>query len=141
MVRSRPIWGQSGWKGLDGTVILTQFMGFSHVRPQRPKLSRMERNDVTCCSKMGCGEPFRGKGLVRRSRRGRYGRSRHGEAVKRVTVHTLRHSFATHLLVGGVDIRQVQELLGHAHVETTMIYLHVAKGLRAPPKSPLDLLG
>ena len=37
-------------------------------------------------------------------------------------------------------IRQVQELLGHAHVETTMIYLHVAKGLRAPPKSPLDLL-
>ncbi|HRR33331.1 MAG TPA: tyrosine-type recombinase/integrase [Kiritimatiellia bacterium] len=39
------------------------------------------------------------------------------------------------------DIRQVQELFGHTHVETTMIYTHVAKGLRAPPKSPLDLLG
>jgi integron integrase len=59
---------------------------------------------------------------------------------KRVSIHTLRHSFATHLLMQGVNIREVQELLGHKSVETTMIYTHVVRTMSARPKSPLDTL-
>ncbi|MBN1268742.1 MAG: integron integrase [Kiritimatiellae bacterium] len=67
--------------------------------------------------------------------------ARAAKIVKPVSVHTLRHSFATHLLLHGVDIRQIQDYLGHQNVETTMIYTHVVRDLRAPAKSPLDMLG
>ena len=57
---------------------------------------------------------------------------------KRVTAHSLRHSYATHLLLRGVDIRSIQELLGHADVRTTEIYTQLARAMRGEITSPLD---
>ncbi len=69
------------------------------------------------------------------------------QAVKRVGInktgvclHTLRHSYATHLLEDGLDIISIKELLGHERIETTLVYLHVANCSRQQKKSPLDTL-
>ncbi len=59
---------------------------------------------------------------------------------KDVSVHTLRHSFATHLLEGGTDLRYIQKILGHQHSKTTEIYTHVSTKSIGKIKSPLDNL-
>ncbi len=65
---------------------------------------------------------------------------RRARIAKRVTAHSLRHSFATHLLESGTDIRIIQVLLGHSHLETTARYAQVATGLIAGTPSPFDRL-
>jgi len=63
---------------------------------------------------------------------------KYAKILKRVTPHTLRHSYATHMLEDGVDLRYIQSLLGHSRPETTMIYTHVTKKDLLKIKSPLD---
>ena len=66
--------------------------------------------------------------------------TRKAGVMKEASCHTLRHSFATHLLESGVDIRYIQQLLGHAKLQTTQIYTHVSGNAMANIKSPLDEL-
>ncbi len=65
---------------------------------------------------------------------------KHSGIPKEITTHSLRHSYATHLLEMGLDIMSVKDLLGHADIQTTLTYLHVAQLGRQKPFSPLDRL-
>ncbi len=60
------------------------------------------------------------------------------EPPRRVTAHVLRHSYATHMILRGVDIRSIQQLLGHSDVRTTEIYTELARAMRGEITSPLD---
>ncbi|MFM9964417.1 MAG: tyrosine-type recombinase/integrase, partial [Planctomycetaceae bacterium] len=67
-------------------------------------------------------------------------RSAQPPIFKRVTSHTLRHSFATHMMNNRVPLREIQEVMGHSSIETTQIYLHVEQNSSASNQSPLDTL-
>jgi site-specific recombinase XerD len=81
------------------------------------------------------------KPLHYESLRNVYEKARKKAGVKNgVGIHTLRHSFATHLLAAGYDIRKIQVLMGHSRLSTTMIYLHVSRETLSKVPSPLDLI-
>lgn len=96
-----------------------------YLQAQCPKKWLFEGNDGACLSQRGTqwavSEAVKKAGII-----------------KQASTHTLRHSYATHLLEQGLDIVTIKELLGHAAIETTMNYLHIAQPCAKTAFSPLD---
>jgi len=82
------------------------------------------------------GEPLKGSSVEQ----GMKGAGHNEESGKRTTLHTLRHSFGTHLLKSGTDLRYIRELPGHSSVKTTMVYTHITPKAKRKIVSPLDNL-
>jgi integrase/recombinase XerD len=93
-----------------------------YLHEGRPELERAPTGDALWLNHVGRPLAVRGFHLILQNHLQTAGITKH------VTPHTLRHSFATHMLEGGADLRTVQQLLGHASVSTTQIYMHVSEG-------------
>jgi integrase/recombinase XerD len=100
----------------------------TYIETQRPKIFLFEGNGGEALSQRGAqwiiGQAIKKTSIVKQD----------------LSLHTLRHSYATHLLEQGVSILAIKELLGHAHITTTMVYLHLARPALAEIISPLDTL-
>lgn len=100
----------------------------TYIETEHPKPFLFEGNDGQAFSQRGAqwvmSQALQKSGIVKES----------------VSLHTLRHSYATHLLEQGVSILAIKELLGHAHIDTTMVYLHLARPVLAITINPLDTL-
>jgi len=93
----------------------------SYLKLTRPHFSRLRASEALLLTRRG--KPFTRQGLWKIIK----GYAKRVKLQKRITPHTLRHTFATHLLSGGADLRVVQEMLGHADISTTQTYTHVDK--------------
>ncbi len=99
----------------------------NYIKAEKPRLYLFEGNDGNIYSQRGAqwaiSQAVKKAGIA-----------------KEVSLHTLRHTYATHLLEQGVNILTIKELLGHAHIETTMVYLHLARPSVNMAFSPMDTL-